>query len=205
MTEDQDHNDPTGVPPASGPEPDAAQGPAAETTGQAIPLPATTPPPAAESPSQWPGTEPVTPPQGMTPEAGTTPESTPPQGTYALGALAGNPMLGHTPQTSFGPHDTDPGAPVWPAPPVHGASVGGNSHALRNGLLAGIAAVAVLAAGVGIGHAAWTNGNNTQAFAPSSGSTRLPSGSGSGGSGSGSQPGNGSPFGRGFGNSGNLG
>ena len=208
MTEDQDHNDPTAGPPASGPEPDAAQGPAAETTGPAIPLPATTPPPVSDAPSQWPGSEPVTPPQGLTPETGSNPESTPPQGTYALGALAGNPMLGQAPQTPLGPHDTDPGAPFWPAPPappVQGTSASGNTHALRNGLLAGLAAVAVLAAGVGIGHAAWTNGTNTQAFAPSSGSTRLPSGSGSGGSGSGGQFGNGSPFGGGFGNSGNSG
>ena len=208
MTEDQDHNDPTAGPPPSSPEPDAARGPAAETAGPAIPLPATTPPPAPGAPSQWPGGEPVTPPQGLTPEAGGTPENTPPQGTYALGALAGNPMLGQAPQTPFGPHDTDPGAPFWPAPPApagQGASASGNPHALRNGLLAGLAAVAVLAAGVGIGHAAWTNGSNTQAFAPSSGSTRLPSGSGSGGSGSGGQFGNGSPFGQGFGNSGNSG
>ncbi len=167
MTEDQDHNDPTAGPPASGPEPDAAQGPAAETTGPAIPLPATTPPPVSDAPSQWPGSEPVTPPQGLTPETGSNPESTPPQGTYALGALAGNPMLGQAPQTPLGPHDTDPGAPFWPAPPappVQGTSASGNTHALRNGLLAGLAAVAVLAAGVGIGHAAWTNGTNTQAL-----------------------------------------
>jgi S1-C subfamily serine protease len=143
-------------------------------------------------------------PQTVTPPEGITPESTPPQGTYALGALAGNPMLGQAPQSSFGPHDTDPGAPVWPAPSVQGAAGGGHTHNLRNGLLAGTAAVAILAAGVGIGHAAWTKGNNTQALAPSSGSTRLPSGSGSG-SGSGNPFGNGSPFGGGFGNSGGSG
>jgi S1-C subfamily serine protease len=205
MTEDQDHNDQTPGPPVDGAEPETAQGPAAETAGQAIPLPTSTPPPAAGSLPQSPDAEPVDMPQTVTPQEGIIPESTPPQGTYALGALAGNPVLGQAPQGSFGPHDTDPGAPVWPAPSVQGASGGGGAHHLRNGLLAGTAAVAILAAGVGIGHAAWTKGNNTQAFAPSSGSTRIPSGSGSGGSSSGNPFGNGSPFGGGFGNSGTSG
>jgi S1-C subfamily serine protease len=83
---------------------------------------------------------------------------------------------------------------------------------VRNGVLAGIAAFAVLAAGVGIGHAAWTNNTSNLSAASSSGSTRLPSGSGSSGSGSGNSGssgspfGNGSPFGGGFsGGSGNTG
>jgi S1-C subfamily serine protease len=202
MTEDQDHNDQTAGPPVDGAEPETAQGPAAETAGQAIPLPSTTPPPAAGPVPQPPGAEPVDMPQTVTPPEGVIPESTPPQGTYALGALAGNPVLGQAPQSSFGPHDTDPGSPVWPAPGVQGVSGGGGTHRLRNGLLAGTASVAILAAGVGIGHAAWNKGSNTQALAPSSGSTRLPSGSGSG---SGNPFGNGSPFGGGFGNSGGSG
>jgi S1-C subfamily serine protease len=84
---------------------------------------------------------------------------------------------------------------------------------VRNGVLAGVAAFALLAAGVGLGHAAWTSGGTSNlSAASSSGTTRLPSGSGSTGSGSGnsgssSSPfGNGSPFGGGFsGNSGNTG
>ena len=93
--------------------------------------------------------------------------STPPQGTYAMGALAGNPMLGAGAASSFGgPPPTDPGAPMWPAPPAPGAAAGSNNHRLRNGLLAGAAALAVLGAGVGIGHATLGNTPSTQAFSP---------------------------------------
>ena len=88
---------------------------------------------------------------------------------------------------------------------------GSNHHRVRNGLLAGAAALAVLGAGIGIGHATTsaTTARSTQAFAPSSGSSRVPSGSGSaassGGSGSSGSPfGNGGAFG-GSGNSGNSG
>ena len=42
-----------------------------------------------------------------------------------------------------------PGAPV------------GSAHHVRNGVLAGVAAFALLAGGVAIGHAAWTNNNST--------------------------------------------
>jgi S1-C subfamily serine protease len=101
---------------------------------------------------------------------------------------------------------------MWPAPPAPGAPAGASNHHVRNGVLAGIAAFAVLAAGVGIGHAAWTNNTSNLSAGPSSGSARLPSGSGSSGSGSGNSGssgspfGNGSPFGGGFsGGSGNSG
>ena len=111
-----------------------------------------------------------------TPPAG----STPPQGTYAMGALAGNPMLGGGPASSFGgPPPTDPGAPMWSAPPPAAAPRRRHNHRVRNGLLAGAAALAVLGAGFGIGHATSNNGGSTQAFSPTSGSSRLPSGSGS--------------------------
>ncbi len=77
---------------------------------------------------------------------------------------------------------------------------------MRNGVLAGVAAFALLAGGVALGHAAWTNnGTSNPLSAPSSGSTRLPSGSGSSGNGSGNGFGSGSPFGGVFGNSGNSG
>ena len=45
------------------------------------------------------------------------------------------------------------------------------SHRVRNGLLAGAAALAVLGAGIGIGHATLGNTPSTQAFSPTSGST----------------------------------
>ncbi len=196
MTEDQ--NDPTTNEPVSGPgtEPETAPIAVPEATGQAIALPATTPPVpggAAASPEQ-PDTPPMGVPQG----------SEAPTGTYALGALAGNPMLGQPSDRPYAGPPTDPGAPMWAAPVATGAPASG-AHHVRNGVLAGVAAFALLAGGVALGHAAWTNGTSNPLAAPSSGSTRLPSGSGSAGSGSGSPFGNGSPFGGVFGNSGNTG
>ncbi len=129
-----------------------------------------------------------------------------------MGALAGNPMLGEAPTSSFGgPPPTDPGAPMWSAPPAPAAAAATTNHRVRNGLLAGAAALAVLGAGIGIGHATSNSGGSTtQAFSPA-GSSQVPSNSGgsssSGGSGSSNSPfGNGSPFGGGsFGNSGSSG
>jgi len=96
---------------------------------------------------------------------------------------------------------TDPNAPMWGAPVAPAAPAAG-AHHVRNGVLAGVAAFALLAGGVAIGHAAWTGGTSTLSSAPSSGSTRLPSGSGNG---TGNPFGNGSPFGGALGNSGNTG
>jgi len=84
--------------------------------------------------------------------------------------------------------------------PAAPAAPDSSAHHVRNGILAGVAAFALLAGGVAIGHAATSNSNLSAT--PSSGSTRLPSGSGNG---SGSPFGNGSPFGGVFGNSGNTG
>ena len=117
-----------------------------------------------------------------------------------MGALAGNPMLGESTGRPYAGPPTDPGAPVWPGPAAAGAAAGSGHH-VRNGVLAGVAAFALLAGGVAIGHAAWTSGTSNLSAAPSSGSSRLPSGSGNG---SQNPFGNGSPFG-GFGNSGNSG
>ncbi len=147
----------------------------------------------------------VTPPQGV-PGAGSTPPqglppqgTTPPQGVPLTALSAGASMPG-------APYGMPPGdgAPMWGIP---AATAPAHSHKVRNGLLAGAAALAVLGAGVAIGHAAWTGNSNTQAFSPSSGSGQLPFRSGNGnGSGSSSNPfGNGSPFGGAFGNSGNSG
>ena len=206
MTEDQnDQTEPTADQPTGSSEPATAATPVPETTGQAIALPATTPPAPAELPQQ-----PDTPPMGI-------PQGTDsPRGTYAMGALAGNPMLGASTGQPFAGPPTDPGAPMWPAPPAAGTSAGGSGHHVRNGVLAGVAAFALLAAGVGIGHAAWTNNGSSSLSAAPSGNSSSGSGSsggsrfGSGNSGSSSSPfGNGSPFGGGFsggsGNSGNTG
>ncbi len=206
MTED--HNDQTTDGPVSGPESESAPTAVPETASQAaIPMPAASPPPS-ERPIPLPQ-QPDTPPMGVPQGSTSTEGSTPPQGTYAMGALAGNPALGHAPSATLGsPPPTDPGAPMWPAPPVPGAAAANNDHRVRNGLLAGAAALAVLGAGIGIGHAT-TSGNspNTQAFAPSSGSSRVPSGFGSGGNASGGSGSTNSPFGNGgvFGGSGNSG
>ncbi len=213
MTEDI--NDQSTGQPAGGPEEETAPIPVAETTGEAIALPAAIPPPSAGTPTlpQQPdtapdgvapgvprgvplgmahemtqdmpqdvsqgtppqgmpaqdmplGVDPVTAPGGVVSDAPAASGSTPPQGSYAMGALAGNPMLGETPAagapfSSYAPGastggpsgpPTDPHGPVW-APPVAGAKGSGGEHKFRNGVLAGAAAVAVLAAGVGIGAA----------------------------------------------------
>ncbi|MFZ0250296.1 MAG: trypsin-like peptidase domain-containing protein [Acidimicrobiales bacterium] len=207
MTEEQ--NDPTGEGTVGDSAAETPPTAVPETTNQAaIPLPAAFPPATEQSlplPEQ-----PDTPPMGMAQEQTPPAGSTPPQGTYAMGALAGNPMLGGAPASSFGgPPPTDPGAPMWSAPPPPAAPAGSTNHRLRNGLLAGAAALAVLGAGIGIGHATSSNnGGSTQAFSPTSGSSRTPSSSGGSGS-SGNPFGNGSPFGNGgsFGNgsSGNSG
>ena len=204
MTEDQ--NDQTNEGPMGDPSPETAPDGAPETTSQAaIPLPAVTPP-AWEQPLPLPQ-QPDTPPMGFAHDPTPPASSTPPQGTYAMGALAGNPMLG-APASSFGtPPPTDPGAPTWPAPPAGATASGNNNHRVRNGLLAGAAALAVLGAGFGIGHATTNNGGSTQAFSPTSGSSRLPSSSGSSGgsNSSGGSGSSGSPFGGAFGGFGNSG
>ena len=118
-----------------------------------------------------------------------------------MGALAGNPMLGGPPATLLlGPPPPTRALPGGRHPRRRPLRAATGNHHVRNGLLAGAAALAVLAAGVGIGHAAWTNGSNTQASRPTSNSTHAPSRSGNGNR----VFGNGSPFG-GFGNSGNSG
>ncbi len=212
------------------PEAGMAKDQAAESTGAPIALPATTPehspePPAAPGPvsAEAPGAsaapipvEPTTPPMGVpegapTPPRGTAP-GTPAQGSYAMGALAGNPALGAAPGAPASPPPPSVGTPAWGMPAADGSPKSAEDHRLRNGLLAGAAAVAVLAAGIGIGHAAWNNGgSSTQTFAPASGSGNSNGGSSNGGNsfgngGNGSGSGNGSPFGGGiFGGQGNSG
>ena len=156
---------------------------------------------------EQPDTPPMGVPQDTTPDRGHDPAA----GHLRHGRAGRQPHARRRPGLCVRrPSPTDPGAPVWTAPPAPAAAAGTTNHRVRNGLLAGAAALAVLGAGIGIGHATTdNNGSSTQAFAPSSGSTHLPSGSGSSGGsgiGSGNPFGNGSPFGgRIFGGSGNSG
>ena len=191
------------MPAASTTEPaEAAAAPVAEGTGDAIAMPAasTTPPaePVTPPPVDAQPTSPATP---YHYDATTPPQQpdTPPQGVpqgvptgYAMGALAGNPMLGATPPPQYyGGPPTDPHAPYWHAPAAGGPSAGARDNKVRNGLIAGGVALVVLAAGIGIGHAAWSTGNQNPSAAsagnnfPGRGSNgfHFPGGSGSGGSG----------------------
>ena len=168
MTEDQ-NDETTGQDPVGGAETPSAATPGAEGAGAAIPMPAAsipeptgaTPPPAGdpaittpESPTPTGPSDASLPQQPDTPPQG-VPQG-PPTGGYAMGALAGNPMLGTPPPSYYGGPPTDPNAPSWPAPP-DGGSGGHRDNRLRNGLLVGGAALVVLAAGIGIGDAAFNN------------------------------------------------
>jgi S1-C subfamily serine protease len=205
MTEDQ-NDQPTGQEPVNGTASQSAASPADEATAGAIPMPAgsnpetpgnpetpetpgtpeqaeaTVPPAADTAPTPSEATAPVgaadaappaqpdTPPQGI-------PQG-PPTGGYAMGALAGNPMLGTPPPHYYGGPPTDPNAPFWPAPPA-AAPTGHRDNRLRNGLIAGGAALVVLAAGIGIGHAAWNNGTQIPSAASSNNNQLAPRGNGS--------------------------
>ncbi len=172
-----------------------------EDPAQAIALPAITPPapPANEAPTP-PTPTPATPfaaaPEQPQPET-TPPQGTPPSAGYAMGALGGNPALGATP----GAAPSDPGTWSWPtqsAPPAGQPGVAGTksgSHKVRTGVLIGGAAAVLLAAGIGIGHAAWSGSDNNLSALSSGNSFHVPSHTGSGnGSGSGNSNSN-SPFG----------
>jgi S1-C subfamily serine protease len=115
-----------------------------------------------------------------------------------VGAPAGAPNFGPAPGYHYGGYyggpPTDPHTPYWPSPPAPGASGTNRDHKLRNSLLVGGAALAVLAAGVGIGHAAWSSSNPSTA--PAGNSFQPRTGNGDQG---------GFPFFGGQGNSGNTG
>jgi S1-C subfamily serine protease len=147
--------------------------------GAAHPLPPVEPSPvwAAESggtgeqlPGEVPPTGPTTPvaPAGM------------PYGSYALGALAGNPQLGAPSGAGFGGPPTNPGYSGW-APP-HDPAAPRPAGRRGVGAVIGLAAVVALAAGVGIGHVAWTS--NAAPVSASAPPLSTPS-TGSGPSGSG--------------------
>ena len=186
--------------------------------GEAIPMPAAgsdtpiagsdTPIAGSEAAAGPAPSQPETPPMGVPQEAADTPH-----GSYAMGALAGNPNLGaaapppppppygYAPYGAHGPYGApygspygDPHTPAGGMPPAGGHA---HDHKVRNAVLAGCAAVAILAAGIGIGDAAWNNNTpNQSASAPSFNQTPNRSGN--------SPFNNGGPFG-GFGNSGNTG
>jgi S1-C subfamily serine protease len=185
MTEDQ-NDQTTGEEPVGGSEPQAAATPAPEQSAGAIPMPAASAPPTAETvqPDHDPAASPPAAADAFTPPAqpDTPPQGVPqgpPTGGYALGALAGNPMLGATPPHYYGGPPTDPNAPFWPAPPAPATSSGHRDNRLRNGLLVGGAALVLLAAGVGIGHGAWNNGTQIPSAA-SSNNNQAPAGGSNG-------------------------
>jgi len=121
------------------------------------------------------------------------PPQEPPYGSYALGALAGNPNLGAPAGGGYGAPPNPPYAAWTPsAEPPAQPSQGGRKHI--GAMIGAAAAVVALAAGVGIGHIAWT-GSSTPASSSASpgtnpsggsGSSGFPGFSGSGSSGSGS-------------------
>lgn len=199
MTEEQNEQS-TGQEPVSGADSPSAATPSGEAAPGAIPMPAaSTPDPATDvapgaDTEQTPveaavaadASDTAQPDQPDTPPLG-VPQNVPPGGPtggYAMGALAGNPLLGTPPPYHYGgaPNyyggpPTDPNAPFWPAPPA--AAPGAHrDNRLRNGLIAGGAALVVLAAGIGIGHAAWNNGTQIPS-AQSSNNNQSPFGNGS--------------------------
>ncbi|HWD55020.1 MAG TPA: trypsin-like peptidase domain-containing protein [Acidimicrobiales bacterium] len=198
MTEDQNDQS-TGPEAVSGAETPAAAESPTEQTGGAIAMPAASTAETPETPApaetaSTPAADTAATPVGSAPATDATPlpqqPDTPPQGVpqgpptggYAMGALAGNPMLGATPPPPYGGPPTDPNAPFWPAPPAAGAASSGHrDNRVRNGLLAGGAALVVLAAGIGIGHAAWTGGTQIPSAA-SSNNNQIPARGNNGGS-----------------------
>jgi S1-C subfamily serine protease len=200
MTEDQ-NDQPTGQEPLDGAESQSAAPPADEATASAIPVPAAstpetpethqTPEQPAEATAPTAADTAPTPPEATAPvgaadaadtalpqQPDTPPQGVPqgpPTGGYAMGALAGNPMLGTPPPHYYGGPPTDPNAPFWPAPPA-ATPTGPRDNRLRNGLIAGGAALVVLAAGIGIGHAAWNNGTQIPSAASSNNNQLAPRG-----------------------------
>ncbi len=121
-----------------------------------------------------------------------------PTGTYALGALAGNPLLGRASGAAFPPPPPAPPAPPygsWPPPPVGGPPPAPRKGGAWRTAFAFGAAIVLLGAGVAIGHGAWQSPGQFSA-APASNS------SGSGNSNSNSNSNN---SGSGTGNSNNSG
>jgi S1-C subfamily serine protease len=124
----------------------------------------------------------------------TGPTSIPPKGlpygSYALGALTGNPQLASPAGSGHGGPPHNPGYPGWAAmPPPDAPRPAGNRRHLA--AVIGAAAVIALAAGAGIGHVAWSSDSNSVSASPSTGTAPSSNGSGSG------NPVGSSPFGSG--------
>src|SRR5450631_2079957 len=156
-------------------------------TGSAIPLPAvdpTAPTAPAGDTSAPPMAPPVTSEQSVVPPAG------PAAGSYALGALSGNPHLGPSSGPAYGAPATGQLPPTWGPPSATGAAAGKpGSHRFRNVAAVTGAIVIAVAAGAGISHAAWkgsTPVSSATSAPPSSNSTPFSPGSGFGGGSSGS-------------------
>jgi S1-C subfamily serine protease len=81
-------------------------------------------------------------------------------------------------ESGFEPNDASTPPPPPPPPPL------AHKRHLHRGALAGTAAAVVLAAGIGLGHVAWSTGSPTVAASGVSGSTSTGTGSSSTGSGS---------------------
>ena len=162
--------------------------------GSPIPLPPAGAPqgsPLPASPAPWfdpTGGQPAVGPGSATPPAGTWPP--PPQSVWGAGSSAQGlpPYLG------------------WPSPDA-GAAGSSATATKRKGLpmvLATVALVVAVVAGVGLGHAVWPSTSTPSASAGSSGSGSLGNGStggsspfGNGSTGNGSNGGGSSPFGSG--------
>ena len=130
----------------------------APPTGSAIPLPAVDPTapsaPVGDTPAP-PMAPPVTSEQRLRPPAG------PAAGSYAVGALSGNPHLGPSSGPAYSAPATGQLPPTWGPPATTGAGAGGvapgkpGSHRFRNVAVVTGAIVIAVAAGAGISHAAW--------------------------------------------------
>ena len=142
----------------------------------------------------------VTPPTGPPP---IPPGGLPYGSSYALGALAGNPHLGTPSGPAQSGPPTNPGPYGWAPPPPPPPHPGQRSEGRRGRVAAiiGVAAVVALAAGVGIGHVAWSNTSSNSA-APASNSSGGSGSSGGSNSSGGFGSSGGSNSSGGFGSSG---
>jgi S1-C subfamily serine protease len=146
---------------------------------------------AARAAIPLPPSMPIQPPYG--PPAAAAPEQ--PTGSYALGALAGNPRLAAPGGPGYGGPGyggppTGPGYPgsYLPPPPPPPPSGHQPRRRFRTGIAIAGATVIALGAGIGIGAAAWNNSPTplsasapSNATSPGSGSSGSPFGSGNSG------------------------
>jgi S1-C subfamily serine protease len=159
-----------------------------------VPTPTQAPVPAEEYGAAEPPPAPTLPETAGTP---IVPLETVLGGSYALGALSGNPHLGPAAGAGAAGPPTGTAPPVWGAPPDP-AAPRSRPHRMRNLVAVAGAVVIALAAGAGIGHAAWKNSNGSTSALGSSNANSTHPHTGSSGNSGGS-------FGSPFGNSGDSG